>query len=150
LPSHLDPFAAALHEEERKRLGLSETEIVELATAFRRFGFWRLDLGSGLFFASREIFKIFDMPFTEGPMNLIEVTSKIHPEDLAILMETFERSSSQRLGYHNTYRVRQETDYKLVRSVAKYRDKPESDAGEIVGITYECLDSWQPVTFSDD
>jgi hypothetical protein len=83
-------------------------------------------------------------------MNLIEVTSKIHPEDLAILMETFERSSSQRIGYQNIYRVRNEADYRLVRSVAKYRDRPGSDAGEIVGITYECFDHWQPVTFADE
>ena len=80
-------------------------------------------------------------------MNLVEITSRIHPEDMPCLMETYERASGQRLTYHNIYRIRANAeDYKYVRTVGKFRDKPGT-SGEVVGMTYEFFAHRPGVTF---
>ncbi|TCV74437.1 PAS domain-containing protein [Neorhizobium sp. R1-B] len=140
------------HAEKRvntqyQQVGLSSDEVVELSASFRLYGFWRIELDSGLFFATEDVCRIFGMEPQEGPINLMAVTARIHPEDMPRLMETFERASAERLTYHNIYRVRTDAeDYKYVRSVGKFRDKAGS-AGEVVGLTYEFFAQRPGVTF---
>ncbi|MGK6312497.1 PAS domain-containing protein [Neorhizobium sp. DT-125] len=128
-------------------IGLSDTEVVELATAFRLYGFWRFDIDSGHLFATEDVSRIFGLEHREGPMNLVEIGARIHPEDMPLLMETFERASAGRLTYHNIYRIKSDAEhYKYVRSVGKFRDKPGT-GGEVVGITYEFFAQRPGVTF---
>jgi hypothetical protein len=140
------------HTEKRvntqyQQVGLSSDEVVELAAAFRLYGFWRIELDSGHFFATEDLCRIFGMEPQDGPINLMAITARIHPEDMPRLMETFERASAERLTYHNIYRIRTDAeDYKYVRSVGKFRDKPGT-AGEVVGVTYEFFAQRPGVTF---
>ncbi|WP_105384188.1 PAS domain-containing protein [Neorhizobium alkalisoli] len=140
------------HTEKRvntqyQQVGLSSDEVVDLAAAFRLYGFWRIELDSGHFFATEDLCHIFGMEPQDGPINLMAITARIHPEDMPRLMETFERASAERLTYHNIYRIRTDAeDYKYVRSVGKFRDKPGT-AGEVVGVTYEFFAQRPGVTF---
>lgn len=140
------------HTEKRvntqyQQVGLSSEEVVELAAAFRLYGFWRIDLDSGHFFATEDLCRIFGIEPQDGPINLMAITARIHPEDMPRLMETFERASAERLTYHNIYRIRTDVeDYKYVRSVGKFRDKPGT-SGEVVGVTYEFFAQRPGVTF---
>ncbi|SMF74624.1 PAS fold-containing protein [Xaviernesmea oryzae] len=128
-------------------IGLSAEEVVELATAFRLYGFWRFDIETGHLFATEDVSRIFGIEHREGPMNLVEIGSRIHPEDMPLLMETFERASAGRLTYHNIYRIKSDAEhYKYVRTVGKFRDRPGS-SGEVVGITYEFFERRPGVTF---
>jgi len=128
-------------------VGLSSEEVVELAAAFRLYGFWRIELDSGHFFATEDLCRIFGIEPQDGPINLMAITARIHPEDMPRLMETFERASAERLTYHNIYRIRTDVeDYKYVRSVGKFRDKPGT-SGEVVGVTYEFFAQRPGVTF---
>lgn len=81
-------------------------------------------------------------------MNLVEFREHIHPDDLPILMECFERCSSQKQSYHMIYRIKRGTDWKFVRTVGKFREKPGT-SGEIVGITYEFFERLRTAAFSD-
>ncbi|WP_234811329.1 PAS domain-containing protein [Xaviernesmea oryzae] len=126
---------------------MSAEEVVELATAFRLYGFWRFDIETGHLFATEDVSRIFGIEHREGPMNLVEIGSRIHPEDMPLLMETFERASAGRLTYHNIYRIKSDAEhYKYVRTVGKFRDRPGS-SGEVVGITYEFFERRPGVTF---
>ncbi|MGK9053850.1 PAS domain-containing protein [Neorhizobium petrolearium] len=128
-------------------IGLSAEEVVELAAAFRLYGFWRFDIETGHLFATEDVSRIFGIEHREGPMNLVEIGARIHPEDMPLLMETFERASAGRLTYHNIYRIKSDAEhYKYVRTVGKFRDKPGS-SGEVVGITYEFFERRPGVTF---
>ncbi|WP_246617632.1 PAS domain-containing protein [Rhizobium populisoli] len=140
------------HTEKRSNtqyleVGLTADEMIELVTAFRYYGFWRIDLDSGHFFATEDVFHIFGMEPTDGPVNLVEMTGRIHPEDMPQILEVYERASSARLTYHNIYRVKADAeDYKYVRTVGKFRDKPGT-SGEVVGMTYEFFERRPGVTF---
>ncbi len=144
--SHGIPLAI----DDQQRLGVSDRDIVDLVSAYRRFGIWRFDLATGHFFASAATFDIFGLEYTTGPMNMVAVTARIHPDDLTVLMETYERASKDCVGYHNLYRVLDGDTYKFVRSVASFRRHKERPVGEIVGVTYELNDLRQFVAFADD
>jgi hypothetical protein len=140
------------HNEKRintqyREFGITTDEVVELVTAFRYYGFWRVDLDSGHFFASADLCHIFGMEPTDGPVNLVEMTGRIHPDDMQHILEVYERASVQRLTYHNIYRVKVDAeDYKYVRTIGKFRDKPGT-SGEVVGVTYEFFERRPGVTF---
>ncbi|OHV84375.1 hypothetical protein LCM4573_01470 [Rhizobium sp. LCM 4573] len=140
-------FTRGTKNRQNEAVGLSDAEVVELATAFRPFGFWRFDIDSGHLFGSEDVSHIFGLDPHDGPMNLVAVGARIHPDDMPLLMETFERASAGRLTYHNIYRVRNNADgYKYVRTVGKFREKPGT-AGEVVGITYEFFERRPGVSF---
>jgi len=149
LPHH-ESHRFALSAEDQQRLGISDRDIVTLVSAYRRFAIWRFDLATGHVFASAAAFDILGLDYTTGPMNMVAVTARIHPEDLPVLMETYERASKDCVGYHNLYRVRDGESYKFVRSVAGFRRLPDCPAGEIVGVIYELNDLHQFVAFADD
>jgi hypothetical protein len=149
LPSWLE-FARDTKKRQNEAAGLSDAEVVELAVVFRPFGFWRFDIDSGHLFGTEDISRIFGLEPQTGPINLVALGSKIHPDDMPLLMETFERASAGRLTYHNIYRVKSEGEaYKYVRSVGKYRAKPGT-SGEVIGITYEFFERRPGVSFFTD
>ncbi len=129
-------------------VGMSEHEVVELAQSFRLYGFWSIDLDSGLFRATSDVFRLFNMHSEDGRMNLAEFRQHIHPDDLPIIMECFERCSSQHQSYHVIYRIKRDTGWRFARTVGKYREKPGT-SGEIVGITYEFFERLRTAAFSD-
>lgn len=140
-------FARTSPNRQHDIMGLSDADVVELVTAFRLHGYWRFDVGTGHFFATEDVSRIFGLEHREGPMNLVEIGARIHPEDLPLIMETYERASADRLTYHNIYRVKSSAEhYKYVRTVGKFRRKPGT-AGEVVGITYEFFERRPGVTF---
>ena len=131
-------------------VGLTEHEVVELVQEFRLYGFWGIDLDTGMFYATPDVFRIFGLTANDGKINLVEFRTRIHPDDLPMLMESFERTCRQKQSYHTIYRALGETgNYKFVRTVGKFREKPGT-AGEIVGITYEFFERLRTVAFSDD
>jgi hypothetical protein len=129
-------------------VGMTEREVVELVQAFRLYGFWSINLDTGLFRATPDVYRIFDMQPEDGRMNLVEFRERIHPDDLPILMECFERCSSLRQSYHMIYRIKRGSGWKFVRTVGKFRDKPGT-SGEIVGVTYEFFERLRTAAFSD-
>lgn len=132
-----------------RAIGLSDEEVLDLVTAFRLYGFWRIDLDSSLFYGTPDIFTIFGLPYRDGPINLVEFVDTLHPEDLPMLMESFERTSTMKSMHHNIYRVKAKTrDYKYVRSVGRFREK-EGTSGEIIGVTYEFFEQLRTVAFCE-
>lgn len=130
-------------------LGISHDDIVELVTAFRLYGFFRMDLDSGHLFATKDIYDIFGMEFHDAPLNLIELRERVHPDDLPMLMGSFERAAERKEIYHAIYRVRGKNGYKFARTVGKYRER-EGGAGEIVGIVYEFFERTRTIAFTSE
>lgn len=149
VPIRFDQFQRTTNNSSSD-VGIEDHEVVELASAFRLYGFWRIDLDSGHFFGTRDIFKIFDMEYRSGPINLVEFVDHLHPEDRPMLMESFERTSTLGYMHHNIYRVRAKNsdEYKYVRTVGKYRHKPGT-SGEIIGITYEFFERLRTAAFCE-
>lgn len=135
--------------QDRSHVGISDAEIVQMMSAYRNFGFWRFDLDAGHLFATEDVYRIFDMPFSTAPMNLVETMSRVHDEDKPMMMETYEQASLHRTGFHHTYRVRNSVGgYKMVRTVAQYRNSPDN-GGDIIGITYEFVEQFRIFQFTD-
>lgn len=146
MPTQAEPCTNSLPDA-CAQVPISDAEIVELASAFRYYGVWRITLDTSLFYGSPSICRIFDMEFVDGPMNLVELTARIHPEDLPMLMQAFERISTSGETYHAIYRVRiGEGRYKFVRTVGRYR-KTSQGLGEIIGITYEFFAQQRTIDF---
>ena len=136
-------------EQSRAHIGITDAEIVRMLAAYRLFGFWRIDIETGHFFASEDVHTIFDLPYSDGPVNLAELMSRIHEEDRSLIAETFEQASLYRVGFHFVYRVDNRLGgSKLVRSVGRFRD--DESGGGIVGITYEFVEKLRIVALEDN
>ena len=134
-------------EQSRAHIGITDAQIVELFAAYRLFGFWRIDINTGHFFASEGVHAIFDLPYSDGPVNLTELMSRIHEEDRSLIAETFEQASLHGVGFHFVYRVANRLGgYKMVRTVGQFRD----DRSGIVGVTYEFVEKLRGVCFEDN
>lgn len=109
-------------------------EIAGLLDSHQLFGFWRTELDTGHVFWSSDIFEIYGMEFTEGPINLSLSNSAVHPDDLPYMLELYERASEEKTGFHYILRLRDgPARYKYVRSVGKYR-VTEEGREELYGI----------------
>lgn len=121
--------------------GLSADEAINLATAFRPWGFWRMDLDTGHVFASPGFFRIYGLPCQNGPIDIVSVSARIHPTDLVELMHVFENAGSSKRHYQCIFRVRMDAEnHKYLRTIGQFREKPGT-SGEIVGMTYELFDA---------
>lgn len=139
------PYAA-----QHRMVGLEDSEVLELVASFRLCGFWRFNVESGHLFGTPEFNAIFGLAHVDGPINLVDLCTTIHPDDLASMMETFERASVAKLTYHNLYRVRVDAEsYKFVRSVGRFR-AGENTGADVVGMTYELFPQKQTVGFIAD
>jgi PAS fold len=144
-------FHQLAHHQHRdgRAVGISDDEVADLVTAFRLYGFWRIDLDSGLLFGSRDMYVIFDIPCRDGAISLVEFRDRLHADDLPMLMQSFEHASTVKSMFHSIYRVRAKTsDYKYVRSVGRFREK-EGTSGEIIGVTYELFQQLRTVAFCE-
>ena len=137
---------AALYEEARQLskeadkafIKISDDDIVELASAFRKFGFWRSDLTTGHVYMSTEACEIYGLePSTTTPINVADVARAFHPADRDRAFSAIEETVASGRGGHFVYRVRCGGDhYRPVRMVMAIRER-EGGSGEIIGIVYE-------------
>ncbi|MGA1831942.1 diguanylate cyclase [Rhizobium wenxiniae] len=125
------------YEAHHQLVGLSDREVLELVGSFRLCGFWRFNVDSGHLFGTLEYCQIFGISHCDGPLDLVRLSAAIHPDDLTVIMETFERASASQLTFHNLYRVKTgPTSFKFVRSVGKFR-ADDAGQGDVIGMTYE-------------
>ncbi|TCL74704.1 PAS domain-containing protein [Rhizobium sp. BK251] len=150
MPLRFELSSTAKKPQDRSHIRISDAEIVELSSAYRLYGCWRWEIDTGHFFASEDVYEIFGMTFSKGPMNLVEVMSRIHEDDKSIMAETYEQASLHKLGFHFIYRVgTADEGFRYVRSVGKFRNDDNS-GGEIIGITYELLERMRTVGFGEE
>lgn len=149
MPLRFEQPAIKKKKQTRDHIGIADAEIINLVAAHRLFGFWRMNLETGHFFASEDVHAMFDLDYTDGPVNLTLLMSRIHEEDRTLIAETFEQASLHRVGFHYVYRVDNGLGgYKMVRSVGKFRD--DESGGGIVGITYEFVERLGIVGIEDN
>ncbi len=129
--------------QDRSHIGISDAEIVALASAHRLFGFFRWELDTGHFYASADVFRIFGLTPSSSPMNLVDATASVHPDDLPVLMRAYEHSSATRADFHYIYRVADGNGgYRYIRTAGQFRDNGQA---EIAGITYEMFENLQTI-----
>lgn len=118
-------------------IGLKNQDIAELAQAFHVCGFWRISLEDGLVHCTEHMFKIFELEPQAAPLNLHAVHAMIHPEDVGMVFDTFQRSSETGQTFHCIYRVRSRNGtIKWVRCVGKH--STSDDTGPVIhGVLYE-------------
>jgi len=113
---------------------ISGDDLFELLCAHQKFGFWRSELDTGHTFWSRDIFEIYGMNFTEGPVNLAAANALVHPEDLPYMLQLLEKAARQKSGFHYVLRLRNaKGPERYVRSVCRHRVTPEGRE-ELYGI----------------
>ncbi|MBP1853345.1 PAS domain-containing protein [Rhizobium halophytocola] len=147
MPLRFDHIAERAFDDP-KAVGLSPQEAIELMSAFRRCGYFRVDLETGLCYGTPDLFDIFGIEEPTGTINLKQVGERIHPDDLPMVLQSFERTSLHGGVFHSIYRVKWHTgkDYGYVRTCGRFR--PTADgSGEIVGTTYEFFEHLRTAAF---
>ena len=115
-------------------------DLMGLVDSHQLFGLWRTELDTGHVFWSSDIFEIYGMEFTDGPINLTLSNAAMHPDDLPYLLELFEHSAEQKTGFHYILRVKDgPSRYKHVRAVGRYRVTP-ADREELYGFFQQMHD----------
>lgn len=125
-------------EFDKAVIGIASSEIVRLASAFRRFGVLRIDLGNGAMYFSPDACQMHGLPVTNGPIEVADLFSQLHPDDAERILDAFDTATKSRCGWYFNYRIRQaDGSWRWARLVERYLDTPPN--GEFIGIAYEFL-----------
>lgn len=62
-------------------IGISHDENLDLLSAFRLCGFFRIDLDTGQLFATPDVYAIFGLACHAGPPNMVKCGPHIQPEE---------------------------------------------------------------------
>ncbi len=98
-----DELAAT--RECRESFELRDRWFIDLFRKFNAVGSWRCEIDTGHIYFCRDMSTIFGIKPTDGPIDLVEVASRIHPADLAMVMEVHEASAMRPMSYQKIYRV---------------------------------------------
>jgi hypothetical protein len=129
-----------LRTPDLEHIGLSDAEIAGLVSCQHRVGYWRSDMETGHVFWSEDIFDIYGMAFTKGPVNLTLANDAVHPEDLPYMLELLERAALEKTGFHYVLRLRNgHNHFKYVRSVGRFRVTADGRE-ELYGMFEEVVD----------
>jgi hypothetical protein len=111
-------------------IGLGGASILDALSQFDPYGAWRLDVETGLTYWTRDVFAIHDLPFSEGPVDVLTAIAAYHPEDRAIVHQCIEEAVAKKTGFRFVLRLADLAENcKLVKATGLYREsidgKPE-------------------------
>jgi len=133
-PLNVEVFANPRPRQLIGSFNLNAEDLLEILSSFDPYGLWRLDLESGQFFWSRDVFNVHGLEPAEGPVDMNEAFKLYHPEDARTLGRLIDDAIRSKSGYRFVLRLRMpDGKYRLVKSVARYRE-PEDGTGELVGV----------------
>ena len=113
-------------------------------------GYWRADLATGHVFWSENVFRLYGMEYTKGPVNLTIANEAIHPEDLNCIFELVERAASEKSGFRCILRLKDgQNDFKYTLSCGRYR-VTDDGREELYGMTEEILDRARLINIVSD
>jgi hypothetical protein len=116
---------------------ISQREIALLVSQYRLYGFFRLELETGLIYFSKAAHEIYGMAFSEGPANVSELVARTHPDDIELVYQAFEMAASSKATFHVIHRyAAQKGQDKILRVVGRYREG-KTPGGELAGVVYE-------------
>jgi hypothetical protein len=143
-----DIEADAFSRQDLSHLAITAEDIADLTCAFRRIGFWRADIASGLVYWSEGLFRIFEMEECAGPISVSAANGLIHPDDVVPLYELFEQAIVEKSAFHFILRLRTRGGiYRFVRSVGRYRPGPQGK-DELFGMLYEIFEPIRTVALA--
>jgi PAS domain-containing protein len=123
---------------DKAAIGIASSEIVHLASAFRRFGVLKIDLSNGKMYFSPDACRMHGLPITSGPIEVADLFSQLHPDDAERILDAFDTATKSRCGWYFNYRIRQaDGGWRWARLVERYRSTPSG--GEFIGIVYEFM-----------
>jgi PAS domain-containing protein len=123
---------------DKAAIGMSSSEIVQLASAFRRFGVMKIDLSNGAMVFSPDACRMHGLPVTAEPIDVAELFNRLHPEDAERIVDAFDTATRSRCGWSYQYRIRQpDGGWRWARLVKRYRASASGD--EFVGIVYDFM-----------
>lgn len=96
-------------------IGLENSSILDVLSAFEPFGVWRLDLETGLTLWTRDMFLLHDMVPRAGPVDMIHVIRCYHPDDREHIVACMEDANLHRSGFRFVLRIG--TREKVIRTV---------------------------------
>jgi PAS domain S-box-containing protein len=116
----------------------SQADLLQMAERLARFGYWRLDLGSGSIFWSDEVFRIHGRDPSAGPPNLETALNAYVPEDRPKVESEVRRCIENAQPFEFSLRIRRPDGE--VRNVVS-RGTPELDSsGKVVAVIGVFLD----------
>lgn len=108
-------------------------ELLNILCAFDNYGIWRLDIASSQVLWTEDVFRIHELPQTNGPVDLEAAVSRYHPDDQQYLPQLIEDAIAHKSAFRFVLRLKRAySGYKLVKSTGKYRETADGRA-EMIG-----------------
>ena len=103
-------------------IGLADASLLDPLSLFDPYGVWRLDLETGLTYWSRDVFIIHDLPYSDGPVDVMMAINAYHPDDRHLVSQCIEEAVEKKTGFRFVLRLGETSDKcKLVKSTGMYR-----------------------------
>lgn len=132
---------------EADRLDLAADDVIELLASSHNIGVWRLNIETNEYLLSAPCLAIFGFEKQDGMPGLLNFRSKIHPDDIPIVLEGIDACIQRQGSYMVTYRVQASGGHKFVRTIGRYRETAEGP--ELIGLTFELIDRLRELVVGD-
>ncbi|MGG7519060.1 PAS domain-containing protein [Allorhizobium undicola] len=126
---------------------VSPQDMLDLMQSVEPIGVWRIDIDKGHFYGCDSFHMIFESEPQTGPLNIKHFASRVHPDDIGMLMETFQRICETGETYHAVHRViKLDGSLKYVRAMGAFRPAAHG-SGEVYGLLFDLVPRVCSVTF---
>lgn len=109
-----------------EEIGLSDANLLDALSQFDLYGVWRLELETGLLYWSPDVFKIHEMSYAKGPVDVRRAIEAYHPDDRELVASCVDQAAKRKSGFRFVLRLlKPDGTYKLVKSNGRYRKRAD-------------------------
>lgn len=108
-------------------------DLLNIMCGFGKYGIWKLDIETSQVRWTEDVFRIHELPHSEGAIDFDTAVSHYHPEDQRHLPQLITEAISNRSAFRFVLRLKRAlSGYKLVKWTGKYREIADGRA-ELIG-----------------
>ena len=94
--------------------------LLKLLSQFNPYGLWQMELATGLLYWTEDIFEIYGLPVSDGPVSVKTAIEVYHPDDRPMLIDCLDDAVARKSGFHFVLRIAAGDGYKLVKTLGMY------------------------------
>lgn len=103
-----------------------------------KIGYWEYFFNEELYYISDELYRIFDIEFTPGPVKREVLTPRVHPDDLHIVRNAVEQGKLYGKFTDYTYRLKEKNgSIKYIYTKGEVKKDKNGKAEKIIGISMD-------------
>ncbi len=135
---HFDHVDRHFPDQQQHHVGVSGDDVLALLGSLYAFGIWRLDISTGQVFWSEDASSVHGMEPCSGPVSLLQMLSRYHPDDALLIQELLGSATTRRNSFRFVMRVEDgRGGYRLIAVAGRFRP---DNGGELFGYCHEYHD----------